>query len=199
MVRRSSADAAETRGRILAAARTRFTAHGYSGASARDIAADAGVTIGAIFHHFGSKSALFRALFELLIGEMNIDAMNAYRTAPANTDPLDAFLGSLRAALSFAEKPDFHRVVTIDGPVVLGGEEWRRIDSRMGLEAVAAGIALLQSKQLIAAQPVKPLAVLMMGAMNNAGFALARREPGVDIEALLSAFRKLLEGLAPRT
>lgn len=197
MARRSAADAAATRARILDAARRRFAADGYAGAPARDIAAEAGVTVGALFHHFGSKAGLFRAVFEQLLGELNDAALASFRDAKSE-DPLDAMIASFGVALGFAEKPDFHRIVTVDGPGVLGAEEWRAIDSRMGLQTVAGGLAMLKAKGRVDDFPTMPLAVLVMGAMNNSGFALARGEKGVDVDSLQQAFRRLIEGLAPR-
>jgi AcrR family transcriptional regulator len=197
MARRSAVDAAATRTRILDAARRMFAADGFGGAAARDIAAEAGVTVGALFHHFGSKAGLFRAVFEVLLGELNDAALASFRGAKSD-DPLDAIIASFRVALGFAKKADFHRIVTVDGPVVLGAEEWRAIDSRMGLQTVAGGIALLKAKGRIIDFPTMPLAVLIMGAMNNAGFALARGEPGVDVESFATALRRLVEGLAPQ-
>jgi AcrR family transcriptional regulator len=197
MPRRSAADAALTRERILSAGRAHFTAEGYAGAAARDIAASAGVTVGALFHHFGSKAGLFRAVFEELIGELNDAAMAAFGAAQTD-NPLDAIVAAMAAALGFAKKADFHRIVTVDGPVILGADEWRAIDSRMGLQTVASGFRVLKSRGMVKDLPTKPMAVLLMGAMNNAGFALARREEGVDVESLAQGFRRLVEGLAPR-
>lgn len=68
----------------------------------------------------------------------------------------------------------------------------------MGLQTVAGGIALLKAKGRIIDFPTMPLAVLIMGAMNNAGFALARDQPGVDVESFATALRRLVEGLAPQ-
>jgi AcrR family transcriptional regulator len=198
MPRRSAADAAVTRSDILAAGREYFTTKGYAGAAARDIAAAAGVTVGALFHHFGSKAGLFRAVFEQLVGELNDAAMAAFK-ATQSDDPLDAIIAGMAVALGFAKKPDFHRIVTVDGPVVLGADEWRAIDSRMGFQTVAGGVRMLKASGQIEDMPTRPLAVLLMGAMNNAGFALARGEEGVDIDGLLSGFRRLVKGLAPRS
>jgi AcrR family transcriptional regulator len=197
MARRSVADAAATRENILTAARTMFAAQGYAASAARDIAAAAGVTMGALFHHFGSKAGLFRAVFEQLVGELNSAALASFAAQDPNK-PLDAMIGSMRVALGFAEKPDFHRIVTVDGPVVLGAEVWREIDSRLGYATVRGGLAMLHEKGLVERQPLDPLAVLIMGAMNNAGFALARGQKNVDVEGLLITFRRLIEGLAPR-
>jgi AcrR family transcriptional regulator len=199
MARRSVADAAETRMRILAQARAMFAAQGYAGSSARDIAAASGVTVGALFHHFGTKAGLFRVVFEQLVSEMNDAAMDMFRSS-GTTDPLDAIVRSLRVALGFAQRPDFNRIVAVDGPFVLGTDEWHKIDSRLGLRTVAGGIESLKTHgRIVSEHPTIPLAVLIMGAMSNAGFALARQEPGTDMESLLAAFRRLIEGLAPAT
>ena len=197
MARRSAADAAVTREKILATARAMFTARGYAGTGARDIAAAAGVTVGALFHHFESKGGLFRAVFEQLNHEMADVLMKAYATV-VTTDPIEAMIVGLRAALTFTQREDFHRVVAVDGPVVLGAEEWNRIDARMGLAIVESSMKTLKRAGLIGDQPTLPLAILLMGAMNNAGFALARGDPKVDLEDLLDAYRNLVKGLAPR-
>jgi AcrR family transcriptional regulator len=197
MARRSAADAAVTREKILATARALFAARGYADTGARDIAAAAGVTVGAVFHHFESKGGLFRAVFEQLNHEMADILMKAYATV-VTTDPIEAMIVGLRAALTFTQREDFHRVVAVDGPVVLGAEEWNRIDARMGLAIVESSMKTLKRAGLIGDQPTLPLAILLMGAMNNAGFALARGDPKVDLEDLLDAYRNLVKGLAPR-
>jgi len=197
MARRSAADAANTRAEIIVAGRRQFAAKGYAGSAARDIAAAAGVTVGALFHHFGSKAGLFRTVFEELVGELNDASLAAFQAAPRG-DPLAAIVCSMTVALGFAKKADFHRVVTVDGPVVLGADEWRAVDSRMGLQTVAGGVRVLKATGVIENLPTNPLAVLLLGAMNNAGFALARSEEGVDVENVTAVFRRLVEGLAPR-
>lgn len=197
MARRSAADAAVTRDKILNVARVLFAERGYAHTGARDIAAGADVTVGAVFHHFESKSGLFRAVFEQLNLEMADVLMKSYATV-VTTDPIEAMIVGLRAALTYTQRPDFHRVVAVDGPVVFGAEEWNRIDARMGLAIVESSMKTLKRAGLLGDQPTLPLAILLMGAMNNAGFALARGDPKVELEDLLDAYRSLVKGLAPR-
>jgi AcrR family transcriptional regulator len=78
--RAGRADARQNRERILAAARGRFAADGIK-AQIDDIARDAGVAAGTIYHHFGSKDGLLEAIiidrFERMarrIGELLHDA-----------------------------------------------------------------------------------------------------------------------------
>lgn len=197
MARRSAVDAAATRNAILAAAHDLFTEQGFADTTSREIAARAGVTVGAVFHHFGTKAKLFEAVLRSLIAELNQTAVAVVMQTEAK-EPLDAVLAGLRVALSFAGRPDFHRIVTVDGPGVIGVDAWREIDSQLGLRTVAGGVKRLKALGLIADIPTRALAVLILGAMSNAGFALARSEPDVDLDRLMLAFHHLFEGLAPR-
>jgi len=71
-----------TRERILRAAEPLFAEHGYSGVSMRAIARSAGVLVGALPYHFGTKEALYRAIWdhwislvtpEVLLGEIDVN------------------------------------------------------------------------------------------------------------------------------
>lgn len=193
MAKRTAEDAAQTRANILGKAKALFATKGYAGTSAREISAAAGVTVGAMFHHFESKLALFQNVFEDLELEMDAHAKAASRPE-LGLGVLDAFLAGVRISLDFAERPDFHRIVFIEAPAVFGEDKWREVDTRLGLKTVMAGTRALMAAGFIAEQPVKPIAILLMGAMNAAGFALARGEQGVDKDALVGALRLLIIG-----
>jgi AcrR family transcriptional regulator len=196
MPKRNPADAAKTRAAILAHARALFAEHGYTATSARQISAAAGVTIGAMFHHFDSKLHLFQCVFEAL--ELEMDGHARAASAPnRGLSALDTFLSGVRVSLDFAERQDFHRIVLIEAPVVLGEAEWRKIDSRLGLRTVMGGVRALMASGVIAEQPLKPVAILLMGAMNAAGFAIARSEEEIDKDSLIAALRSLLLGPDP--
>lgn len=66
------ADAADTRGAVLQAARARFAAHGYDGTRLRDVAADADVDVALVSYFFGSKDGLFAAAMTLPINPARI-------------------------------------------------------------------------------------------------------------------------------
>lgn len=191
MPRRTAAAAADTRAALVAAGRKLFAERGFSGASTGEISAFAKVTEGALFHHFGGKKDLFAAVFEQLEAELVATAEGA-AIAARKGDPLDAFLAGCRVYLDFAERREFARIVMIDGPAVLGVEGWRERDSVLGLAAMARGIDALMKVGAIERQPVKPLAVLIFGALNEVGLALARRESGVSSRQCLAALRRLL-------
>jgi AcrR family transcriptional regulator len=196
MAKRSAEDAAQTRADILEKARNLFASQGYASTSAREISAAAGVTVGAMFHHFDSKLDLFQHVFESL--ELELDSHAKAASNPAlGLGTLETFLAGVRTSLDFAERNEFHRIVFVEAPAVFGEEKWREVDSRLGLKTVMAGARALMAAGLIAEQPVKPIAVLLMGAMNGAGFAIARGEDGVDKDGLVNALRLLLAGPKP--
>lgn len=189
MPRRTAAEALETRADILAAARKLFGARGFAATSVQEVAKRAGVTIGAVFHHFTDKGELFAAVFEELEEELDAEA----RAASRGRAPVDAFLSGFEVFLRFAQRGDFHRIVMIDGPSVLGASEWRAVDTRLGLKTVIRGVENLIASKEIAPRPVKPYAIMLLGAMNEAGFALARHEPGVSAADFLAALKESLK------
>ena len=194
MPKRTAEDAAKTRADILDQAKILFAEQGYAGTSAREISAAAGVTVGAMFHHFDSKLALFQQVFESL--ELEMDARAKAASKPGQgLDALETFLAGVRISLEFAEQRDFHRIVFVEAPAVFGEDKWREVDARLGLKTVMAGARALMAGGLLAEQPVKPIAILLMGAMNAAGFALARGEDAVDKDALIDALRLLIIGI----
>lgn len=188
MPRRSAMDAARTRQGIAAAARAAFAMDGYAGASTARIARDAGVSEGALFHHFQTKAALFREVFVALEGELDAHV----RAASREGAPMEAFLAGCRASVQFGARPDYQRVVLVDGPTVLGDAEWRKVDAQLGLATVARGLRNLAGRDNLSAEAARPLSVLVMGAVNEVIFALARKEEGVELEACLAALSRML-------
>lgn len=198
MAKRNAKDAAQTRADILVKAQDLFARQGYAATSAREISAAAGVTIGAMFHHFDSKLHLFQSVFEALELEMDGHA-RAASNPELGLGVLETFLAGVRKSLDFAERSDFHRIVFVEAPAVFGEDKWREIDARLGLKTVMRGTQALMAAAIIPERPVKPMAILLMGAMNAAGFAIARGEEGIDKEMLVDALRALLMGDSPRT
>jgi AcrR family transcriptional regulator len=170
-VRRSAADAEQTRRAILAAARSSFAEHGFAAASTTAIARAAGVTRGAVYHHFAGKSDLFREVFVEIEHELNESVVAAAR---AETDSLAAFIAGSAAWLDFAVRPDYQRIAVVDAPAVIGAAEWHEIDAGIGLVSMEAGLAALAADGVLSRPPSRALAVLLFGALTDAGLALAR-------------------------
>lgn len=182
-----------TRAALVRAARELFTAHGYGGVGTEEIVRRARVTRGALYHHFADKRDLFRAVHEQIEQEV-VDAIAAQMGGVA--DPIEVLRVGTRAFLDVCTDPAITRVTLIDAPSVLGWEEWREIDMRYGLGLVSAGLQAAIDAGAIPAQPVGPLAHLLLGAMGEAGMVIVNSsDPSATRAEIEPALLGLLEGL----
>jgi AcrR family transcriptional regulator len=186
-----------TRSTLLSVARELFTDHGYAATSTTEIAERAGVTRGALYHHFAAKDDLFRAVFEQLETEI---AEHVAREALTGADAFEQLRLGSRAFLDACLDPAVQRVVLLEGPGVLGWETWQEIEERYGYGLVAAGVEAVIAAGLVEAQPVGPLAHVLFGALSQAGLMVARAEdPAAARADMEAAMDRLLDGLQPRT
>ena len=182
-----------TRTALSAAARQLFTESGYAATTTTEIVERAGVTRGALYHHFAAKDELFRAVFEQLEGEVTKHVAEEALTSP---DPLEQLRRGTRAYLDACIDPAVQRVVLLDGPSVLGWETWQEIEQRYGYGLVLAGVEAAIGAGLISAQPVEPLAHVLFGALTEAGMVVARAdEPRTARADMEAAMDRLLDGL----
>jgi AcrR family transcriptional regulator len=182
-----------TRTALSAAARQLFTERGYAATSTTEIVERAGVTRGALYHHFAAKEDLFRAVFEQLEGEVT---EHVAKEALTGADPLEQLRRGTRAYLDACIDPAVQRVVLVEGPSVLGWQTWQEIEQRYGYGLVVAGVEAAIGAGLIEAQPVEPLAHVLFGALTEAGMVVARADdPGVARAHMEAAMDRLLDGL----
>jgi AcrR family transcriptional regulator len=188
--RRQAERSAATRRALLDAARALFAARGYARTAREDIVGAAGVTRGALHHHFTNKEGLFRAVFE----EMEeVLAARILAAAAEARDEADGLRRGVAAFLDAATDPAIQQIILIDAPAVLGWQEWRALDEVYGLGLVRDGLQLAMDAGQIRRQPVAPLAHLLLGALNEAALyivgaddpARARVEMGGVVDQLL--------------
>jgi AcrR family transcriptional regulator len=185
--------AGATRTALTTAARQLFTERGYAATSTTEIVERAGVTRGALYHHFAAKEDLFRAVFEQLEDEVT---KHVAREALTSTDPIEQLRRGTRAYLDACIDPAVQRVVLIEGPSVLGWETWQEIEQRYGYGLVLAGVETAIAAGVIGAQPVDSLAHVLFGALTEAGMVVARAdEPRTARAEMEAAMDRLLEGL----
>jgi AcrR family transcriptional regulator len=182
-----------TRSALLASARRLFTERGYAATSTNEIVERAGVTRGALYHHFPAKYDLFRAVFEQLEAEL---ADQVARAALAGSDALEQLRLGCRAFLDTCLDPAVQRIVIVEGPAVLGWETWHEIEERYGHGLVVAGVAAAVDAGLVERQPVEPLANVLFGALAQAGMVVARAaDPGAARTEMEAAMDRLLDAL----
>jgi AcrR family transcriptional regulator len=151
------------------------------------------MTRGALYHHFKDKRDLFRVVFETIEGELGP------RILAAATPGADSWTFLVEACQTFLDAcldQDVQQIILIDGPSVLGWDEWRQIEEKYGLALVAGGLSAAMAGGFIKEQPVAPLAHLVLAAVNEAGLVIARSDDVAKARAEVgSALMRVLEGL----
>lgn len=193
MGRKSRAEMIEgTRSRLIAAGRRAFAGKGYAEASMDDFTAEAGLTRGALYHHFGGKAGLFEAVMHQIDAEM---AERLKDVAPRAATPWQAFIDENLAYLELALDPEIQRIVLRDGPAVLGDPS--RWSSAAGCVAtLRASLERLQAAGDIGPVDAEATARLISGAGTNAAQWIATADdPAGTADRAIAAFRALLERL----
>jgi AcrR family transcriptional regulator len=194
-VRRTQAErAASTRSALMSAARQLFTERGYDGVGTEEIVRAAGVTRGALYHHFGGKAELLEAVYERLEAESTERVARVVLGSELES-PLEAMKAGIEAFLDECAKPELQRIGLHDAPAVLGWERWREIAAANGLGLIEASLSAAIEAGEIRQLPVRPTAHLLLGALDEAAMLVARSEdPGSRAEvtvvllALLESF-----------
>ncbi|GGK24210.1 TetR family transcriptional regulator [Streptomyces camponoticapitis] len=181
-----------TRQTLLREGRRLFAEVGYGAVSLAEIVAAAGVTKGALYHHFDSKTALFRAVLRDLQQEVGERVMEA---AGARDDSWDQLVAGCQEFITATTAPDTQRIMLVDGPAVLGWTEWREMDEASSARHLKEALTTLVEEGVIAAQPVAPLAHLLSGAMNEAALWLATSGDPADLADTRAALGRLLDAL----
>ena len=193
--RRTQGERSEaTRGALVSAARRLFAERGYAGVGTEEIVRAAGVTRGALYHHFDGKRDLFEAVYVQI--EKELAERIAAGALAANADsPLAAMRAGAEMFLQACTEPEAQRIVLLDGPAVLGWDRWREIAAEYGLGLIEASLQAAIDAGAIVSQPVRPLAHVLMGALDEAAMLVGRaedpermrREVGRTLDSLIEA------------
>ncbi len=175
---------------LLAAGREIFVSEGFAAATTPAIVALAGVTRGALYHHFADKTALFEAIIKAEAGAVAtaIDAATA-----ACDDPLEALRTGGRAFLQAMTAPGRARLLLVDGPAVLGPEAMAAIDAASGGGALRDGLIEAMARGLLRSLPPDETAQALSAGYDRAALAIAG---GADVDVWITVMDALLEGLA---
>ena len=174
--RRTQAErAAETREALIAAARPLFAAQGFAEVALETIVRTAGVTRGALYHHFSDKTELFAAVFEQVEGEVAARMSEAI-AASNQTDPVEVMRLGAVFWLDACSDPEVQRIVLVDAPAVLGWTRWTEIGNRYNVGLVRALLTNAVETGRIPPQPIEATVLTVLGAMREATLYVARAE-----------------------
>jgi AcrR family transcriptional regulator len=195
MSRTQAERSAATRQALEAAARRLWGERGYAEVSTPEIAEAAGVTRGAMYHQFPDKTALFVAVLETVESAV-IDRLLAAVGAAQPKTPADALHAAADAWLDIASEPEVRQLVLLDAPSILGWAGFREISLRYGLgmteQLLGTAIEAGQPKP----QPVRSLATVMIGALDEAAMSIANAEdPDQERENVRAVVHDLIDGL----
>ncbi|HXW46605.1 MAG TPA: helix-turn-helix domain-containing protein [Streptosporangiaceae bacterium] len=187
---------AQTRAALVTAGRALFGLRGFAGTSVEDIAREARVTTGALYHHFPTKAALFEAVFE----QVHADLLQAsVQAAAAAGDPVELLSAGFNAFLDKVLEPEVQRIIVTDAPAVLGLPRFTELDERYAFAATVAALEAASESGALQVDDPPTLARLLLGALTRAGLLIASSADQVATrDAVANALRALLAGLAPR-
>jgi AcrR family transcriptional regulator len=184
-----------TRSRLIATARRLFAEKGFAATSTEEILSEADVSRGALYHHFSSKTDLFRAAFEAVEDELTTKLLEL-ATAGGETDPIRILERGFDAFLDQCVNPEVQRIVMLDGPTVLGWDAWHELDERYAFGTIKGVLAVAAELGRIEPEAVDPLAHLMVGAVMQAGMVVARADdPAAAKKAMVESFARLVSTL----
>ena len=184
----------QTRATLVGSARRLFGRDGFAATSVEDIAREARVSTGALYHHFTTKAALFEAVFEQMHEEML--AASAAAAALAG-GPAEALALGSDAFLETVLDPEVQRILIVDAPAVLGLARFTELDERYALDAIVAALQEAAAGGAVAVGDAETLARLLMGALTRGAMLIANStSPRRTRDAVAAEMRRLLGGLA---
>ena len=182
-----------TRTALIAAARRLFAERGYTEVPADEIVAAAGVTRGALYHHFADKRALFEALFR----EMEVEITAEIAAAADSAEPGWPAVGAaLSVFLDICLRPEVVQIMLTDAPAALGWAKWREIESEYGLGLTVDQFQGLADAGLLSGGSVRLVAQLALSAVIEAALVIAHSDdPSAARAEAEPALLALLSGL----
>lgn len=164
---------AATRALLVGAARKLFADRGFADVSTEAIVKAAGVTRGALYHQFDDKAGLFAAVYEDVERDLVADIAQQIMVAQP-PDPLEAMRAGARLFLDLCSAPDVQQIVLIDAPAVLGWDQWRAVGMKYGLGVIEGMLTHAIAEGVVAEQPVRPTAHVLLGALDEAALFVSR-------------------------
>jgi AcrR family transcriptional regulator len=200
--RRTNAElTAETRAKIVAAARKVFATSGFQAASGEEIVAKAGVTRGALYYQFGDMDGLFAAVADAVARELVAELYAATMSAlPKHKDGVHAIeeleIGADLLLKAFATR-DAADLLLREAPVVLGHAKWNALMESSGLRGlVDHALGHWVEASLLPAKRKEATAQLIFGALSQAGLAIAAApNRAAALTVYREAAREMIRGL----
>jgi AcrR family transcriptional regulator len=156
-----------------------------------------------MYHQFAGKAELFEAVFEAVEAAVmtrlarRLDEVE--RLSGNAHDAVELLEQGIEAWLDVCRDREVQQIVLLDGPAVLGWERWREISLRHGAALMEAALEGVMATGHLRAQPVRPLALVLIAALDEAALYVARADdPESARSEMVTALDHLVGGLAQR-
>lgn len=185
---------AQTRAALVAAGRRLFGQRGFAGTSVEDVAREARVTTGALYHHFSTKTLLFEAVF--LGAHAELLAASAHEAEQAG-DVIESMERGVDAFLDAVLRPDVQQIIVVDGPAVLGLARFTELDERDAFPVIVAALEAGTASGDLNVEDPETVARLLLGAMTRGAMLIASSaEPAQTRRAVAGAMSALLHSFS---
>ncbi len=181
-----------TRSALKAAMRAIALEQGYANAGTPQIVALAGVTRGALYHHYADKRELFRAVIE---DECAAVAHEIERQSHMAIDPLAALRQGADAYIDAMAQATRTQLILVEAPAVLGRDGLQQIEGRYAQASLRDGLQAAMRARAIKTLPLVPLQALLNAMFDAAALCI---QGGVDATETRRVIHALLQGLAIR-
>lgn len=181
----------KSRDALIAAAARLFAEQGYAATSTEAVLAAAGLTRGALYHHFRDKQALFDAVCQRLHAETGAALIVE---AEAQPDPVDALIAGCLAFVDEMARPELRRILLVEAPSVLGWTRWNEIDRAHGFGHLVEGVREAVGAGALDGDP-EVIAHLLNGALNQAVVWAAQSGDPAAIDRVKQGFVALMNRL----
>jgi AcrR family transcriptional regulator len=181
-----------TRGQLIEVATGLFADRGYEGTSIEAVLTAAGVSRGALYHHFAGKEALFTAVLDALNERITVQLTEIIG---ATADPAEAVRTAALAWIDLAGDPVIQRIMLVDAPSVLGWEQWRAMDEGRTVGAMRAMLQAVADTGRLPGELVGPFAHMILAALDEAALVVARAP---DSRAAVAEERQAVEEFLAR-
>jgi AcrR family transcriptional regulator len=186
---------AQTRAALVSAGRRLFGENGFRATSVEDLASEARLTTGALYHHFPTKTALFEAVFM----QAHTDLMTASKKAAQGaSDGVDELARGFDAFLDGVLQPDLQRILIVDGPAVLGLARYTELDEQYAHAVIVHALTAAAEAGTITVEDPETATRLLLGALTRGAMLIANSPDPVETRhAVAKSMRTLLSSFTP--
>lgn len=180
----------KTRKLLIKAGKKLFVEKGFAATSTPEIVKSAGVTRGALYHHFEDKTDLLRAVIEMDCEAVGQDINRGSQAADGILDMLKSGSSAFVQSITSQGRA---RTILIEGPAVLGQKELLEIEDRHTRLSLKQGLEAALEQGAIKPLPLQPMVELVSSMLDGAALKV---EAGFAFEELEPIIHAFIDGLA---